>query len=207
MKGTLRRLSGQVLRATTAFLLLAALLGFAGWSWASAAPDRGRDTRAELCANAARITFRALEHLDATLDDLVTDGTLTQEQADTVAASLTDGDTDGAAGRCAGIAQSVRTTIESVTDLLGLELTEIRDRRKAGESLAEIAESAGVSRDELIDAMLTGVTERLDAAEADGRITPEQRAEREEAARARIERHIDRHHNHDGPSTPEIETQ
>jgi hypothetical protein len=195
MDGPLRRLPGRLLLATTALLLLAGLLGFAGWSRASAAPDWGRDSRGELCANAARITFRALENLDSTLNDLVEDGALTQEQADTVAASLTDDDSDGATGRCAGIAQSVRTTIESVSDLLGLEWSEIRDRRKSGESMAEIAESAGVSRDELIDALLSGVTERLDTAEAGGRITPEERAEREQTARARIEHLIDRHHD------------
>ena len=205
MVGALRRSSGRTLSVLIAGAVLATLLGFAGLPQVSAAQDRGRDSRGELCADAARLTFRVLEHLDATLADLVADGTLTQEQADTVAASLTGGDSNGIAsgdsergefaGRCAGIAQSVQATMQTVSDLLGLEWTEIRDRLEDGESLAEIAESANVSRDELIDALQVGVLERLDEAEADGRITPEERAEREEAALARIERRIDRHHD------------
>lgn len=193
MAPTLRRLSGRLV-TPIAIALMVALLGNAGLSGASAAPDRGRDNRDERCADAARITFRALENLNATLEELVADGTLTQEQADTVAASLTDGNPDGRPGRCAGVARSIQTTIESVSDLLGLEWNVIRDRLQAGESLAEIAESSGISRDELIDAMLTGVDERLDTAEAAERLTPEERATREEAARARIERLIDRQH-------------
>ena len=204
MVGALRKSPGRILSVFVAGIVLATLLGITGLSQVSAAPDRGRDSRGELCADAARMTFRVLEHLDATLVDLVADGTLTQEQADTVAASLTGGDADDATGRCAGIAQSVNATMQAVTDLVGLEWSDIRDRLQAGESLADIAESTGVSRDELIDAFLTGVTERLDDAEADGRITPEERAEREEAALARIERLIDRHHEDDG--TPEAET-
>ena len=201
MIGAIRRSTGRALIVATALLVLATLVGFAGLSAASAAQDRGRDSRGELCADAARMAFRALGHLDATLEDLVADGTLTQEQADTVTASLTNGDPDavtesetapGPAVRCAGIAQSVRATMQTVSDLLGLELTEIRERLNGGESLAEIAESTGVTRDELIATLQAPVTERLDAAEEAGRLTPEERAEREDAALARIDRRIDR---------------
>ena len=138
MVGALRRSSRRTLSVLIAVIVLATLLGFAGLSQVSAAQDRGRDSRGELCADAARLTFRVLEHLDATLADLVADGILTQEQADTVAVSLTDGDPDGVAsgnsqrgefvGRCASIAQSVQATMQTVSDLLGLEWTEIRDR-------------------------------------------------------------------------------
>lgn len=201
MVRAIRRSTGRALIVATSLLVLATLLGFAGRFQASAAQDRGRDSRGELCAYAARMAFRARGHLDATLEKLVEDGTLTQEQADAVTASLSTGDPDvvtdresatGPAARCAGIAQSARATMQTVSDLLGLEWTEIRERRDGGESLAEIADSTGVSRDELIAALLAPVTERLDAAEETGRLTPDERAVREDAAVGRIERRIDR---------------
>lgn len=221
MVGAIRKSTGRAIIVATALLVLAALVGFAGLPAASAAQDRGRDSRGELCADAARITFRALSHLDATLADLVEDGTLTQEQADIVTASLTGGGPDavtasetatGPAARCAGIAQSVQATMETLSVLLGLEWTEIRERIQSGESLAEIAESSGVSRDELIAALLAPVTERLDDLEEAGRLTAEERAEREDAALARIERQIDRHgagetESGSGDATPESDSE
>ena len=220
MVGTIRRSIVRTLIVFAALLCLAPLVGFPGLSQASATQDRGRNGRGELCAGAARMTVRALAQLDGALEDLVDDGTLTREQADIVATSLTDGDPGavtatvsaaGPAARCARIAHSVGVTMQTVSDLLGIEWVEIRERLYGGESLAEIAESTGVSRDELVATLQEQVAKRLDAAEEAGRLTSEERSEREDAARVRIERLIDRHGTGEaesefGGATPESES-
>lgn len=215
---------GLFLTATT-LMVLTALIGGAVLREAAAAPrERFRD-RPGVCAPAARIALGLESRLDARLSDLVADGTLTRDQADAVVASLTNPDaiapiaTDSTptstadsdrtrrqiaaarAERCAAAAQNAQATVQAVSDLLALDPPEVADRLAAGESLAEIAESEGVSRSDLISALQTGVTARLDAAEAAGSLTPEDRATREAATLTRIETLIDRHRGDRLPET------
>jgi len=198
-------------------MLVSALIGGTVLREAAAAPRDRLHGHHGVCAPAARIALGLESRLDARLSDLVADGTLTQDQADTVVASLTTPDaidpvaTDSTptstddtdrtrreiaaarAERCAAAAQNAQATVQAVSDLLGLDLPEITGRLAAGESLAEIAESEGVSRADLISTLQTGVTARLDAAEAAETLTTEDRATREAAALTRIETLIDRH--------------
>lgn len=199
-----------LLIVATTLMLLAAHIGGSLLRDAAAAPrDRGRDGRG-LCALSVKIALAANARLDTALSGLVADGTLTQDQADAVVSRLTDPDlgtspstpatTDAGtrreiaanrAARCAAAAQNARATAEAVSALLGLEPSEIRARLAAGESLAEIADSEGVSRGDLIAALQTGALARLDAAEAAGALTAEDRAAREAASLTRIESLID----------------
>ena len=116
----------------------------------------------------------ATDRIAEALAPLVTDGTITQAQADAVASHLADelplGHRHGF-GMRAGFGQEV-------ADVLGLTTDELRTRLQGGESLADIAEAEGVDVQAVVDAIVAEHDERLDQAVADGRITQEQADER-----------------------------
>ena len=68
--------------------------------------------------------------------------------------------------------------------LTGLTPREVRDLLADGQSLSAIAAGHGSSEQAVIDAVLARLGERLDQAVANGRITPEEKASRLDAARA-----------------------
>lgn len=120
------------------------------------------------------------------LAPLVEDGTITQDQADSIAESLAErgfGRGHHRHGFRAGES-------EVVTELLGLTEAEIRTEIQAGSTLAEVAEANGVATQTLIDALVTEHQEHLDQAVTDGRLTEPEAAERsadlEERVTARV---------------------
>lgn len=112
-------------------------------------------------------------HLAEILAPLVEDGTITQAQADAVVAAMLDARPMHRHGL--GFRGDIA---EAVTDVLGLDAAEIRDRLADGRSLADIAEAEGVDPQALVDAIVAERQERLDAAVDAGRLTEEQAAER-----------------------------
>lgn len=116
-----------------------------------------------------RIALRT-ERIRAALDELVEAGTVNAEQADAVAAHLSEqvpvrdrGD------RLERRAQRAERR-EFVTELLGVDAETLRDELRSGATLAEVAEANGVSTDELVDALVARAMEHLDAAVEAGRI-------------------------------------
>jgi polyhydroxyalkanoate synthesis regulator phasin len=129
------------------------------------------------------------EHLAEALAPLVEDGTLTQEQADAVVARLREAGTEAREAR--GERQDGRRgpdglgghrfpgeSATAVADLIGLTPEEMRTAIRDGSSLADLAADAGVTSDQLLDAMLSGVQERLAERVAEGDLTQEQADER-----------------------------
>lgn len=70
--------------------------------------------------------------------------------------------------------QKAQTALKAVVDLTGLSVTDIRAQRLEGKSLADIAESKGVSEQTVIDKVVTDRTAVLDQLKADGKITEAQ---------------------------------
>lgn len=129
----------------------------------------------------------ATARITEALGPLVADGTITQAQADAVAAHLAAQlpmRHRGGFGMRAGFG-------EEVAEALGLTTDELRTRLRDGESLADVAEAEGVDVQAVVDAIVAGHQVRLDEAVADGRITQEQADERaadlEEHAEAIVE--------------------
>jgi hypothetical protein len=174
---------------------------------------RGHDRHRDACRTAALAEVR----LDNVLDGLVADATLTQAQADAVAAAFrgADGTGDGTpsprrVARCAGHLERVEI-VGVVTDLLDLPADELRDRLAAGQSLTEIAAAEGVERAALVTALQDHAIARLDEAEADGRLEPERREKLQDRIFAGIERLVDAHRGDrrsrdDVPATPPAAT-
>lgn len=121
------------------------------------AADDGTDDRA---------TERT-ERVRALLQDLVDDGTITAEQADSVAAHLVENAPDRGPRHRLG-----RRIVASevITDLLGIDAQTLLSELRDGSTLAEIAEANGVDVTTLVDALVAEATERVDRAVEAGRI-------------------------------------
>lgn len=104
-----------------------------------------------------------------TLSQLVTDGTLTQEQADAVAGALEE-------NRPARPGPGPRGGfhLETAAEALGVTVDELRQALRDGQSLADVAAARGVDAQSVIDALVAEAREKLADGVADGRITQEQ---------------------------------
>jgi polyhydroxyalkanoate synthesis regulator phasin len=106
------------------------------------------------------------------LSGLVDDGSLTAEQADEVATTLSDADLrDHGSGPWPGLSVAAET--------LGLSEDDLRTALEAeGATLASVAGDQGVAVEDLVAALVQAGRERLDEAVAEGRLTQEQADER-----------------------------
>ncbi len=119
------------------------------------------------------------------LAGLVTDGTLTQEQADKVAAAFEAAraehggpgrggpgeDGHGRGGPGGGGHGPRGARIEAVATALGLTPEELRAEVTAGKTIAEVATANGVAVQSVIDALVTDAKDHIAQAVTDGKLT------------------------------------
>jgi hypothetical protein len=110
------------------------------------------------------------------LSGLVDDGTITQEQADAVEDALEDARPDhglgggfGHRGFVLGFGGDLSTVAES----LGISEDELRSALEDGRTIAEVAEEQGVEVQGVVDDIVAAQRERLDEAVAEGYLTQE----------------------------------
>ena len=114
-----------------------------------------------------RIGSREGKGINSLLSTLVTNGTITQSQADAITKTATD-----LRGAAKVLKQANRASLDAVvTSTLGISLDTVNTRMKAGESLAQIA---GAKKDALIAALATEVNKQIDAAVTAGKISAAQ---------------------------------
>lgn len=112
--------------------------------------------------------------LGEALSGLVGKGTITQQQADSIEEALKDSWAEQRAAR-EQERDDRRAEIDALLQsTIGADAAAVMEQLRAGKSLLEIA---GDSADELADGMLDLLTQRLDRAVQEGRITEEQAAE------------------------------
>jgi hypothetical protein len=151
----------KLIIATTAGVLT--LTGLAVAAPALADPDTAGDADSSV-----------VERITDALSGLVSDGSLTQEQADEVATTLSDAGIGGHGGHHGG-----RLDLEAAATALGLSEDDLRKALETdGTTLAQVTEDQGVEVDALIDALVTAEQERIAQAVEDGRFTQEQADER-----------------------------
>ena len=122
------------------------------------------------------------ERLTETLAPLVTDGTITEDQRDAVietllAARRSAGDEENPGwhrGRRHGGSQASAPAGE-LAELLDLTPQELAAGLRAGDTLADLAADAGVETSGVVDLLLEGATDRVDAAAEAGRIESDDR--------------------------------
>ena len=126
-----------------------------------------------------------------TLQSLVDDGTITAEQADEVTSHLIENRPDrderreNREGRREA-RQERRQAPEAVQELLGLSAEELREQLRAGATLGDIATDQGLDPEDVVAAIVTEMTERVDAAVAEGKIDADTAAEKLADAEERI---------------------
>ena len=109
------------------------------------------------------------------LAPLVSDGTLTQDQADKVVETLKDsfpGRGGPGMGRAGGIA------LDTAANALGMSADDLRTALRDGQTIAQIAQSKGVDVQTVIDALVAEAKTRLDERVTAGDITQAQADQR-----------------------------
>jgi hypothetical protein len=105
--------------------------------------------------------------ISSLLSGLVSNGTITQSQADAITKAAQD-----ARAAAKGVMDKNREAINSViTSTLGISLDSLKSRLKAGESLATIA---GDKKAALITAISAEINKQIDAAVTAGKLTATQ---------------------------------
>jgi polyhydroxyalkanoate synthesis regulator phasin len=152
-------------------LVIAASAGVLTLSGLAVAVPALADTSSTAAAGAS-----AAERIKDALSGLVTDGSLTQEQADEVATTL-DGAGIGGGGH--GGHHGGRLDPAAAAAALGMTGAELDTALEAdGATLATVAEQQGVAVDTLVATLTDAEEERIAQAVTDGRITQEQADQR-----------------------------
>jgi hypothetical protein len=107
------------------------------------------------------------KRMSSMLSGLVSNGTITQSQADAIIKAA-----EGMRAASKSIKDANRTALDSViTSTLGISLDTLTSRLKAGETLSSIA---GDKKSALITALAAEINKQIDAALAAGKITATQ---------------------------------
>ena len=107
------------------------------------------------------------KRMSSMLSGLVSNGTITQSQADAIIKAA-----EGMRAASKSIKDANRTALDSViTSTLGVSLETLASRLKAGETLSSIA---GDKKSALITALAAEINKQIDAALAAGKITANQ---------------------------------
>ena len=119
-----------------------------------------------------------LSAIKEALKGLVTDGTITQQQADRVATTLNDSEAlhrggHGGHGGHGGFGLRGGMALGTAAEALGITAEELRTALGEGKTLAEIAEAEGVETDALVDDLVAAATERIEQAVTNDRLTRE----------------------------------
>jgi polyhydroxyalkanoate synthesis regulator phasin len=128
--------------------------------------------------------------VDEALDELVDDGTLTQDQADAVSDALRDARPEhrpgGVGPSWAGRFLFGPSLLSEAADAIGVDEDELLDAVREGETIGDLAEENGVEPQTVIDALVATVRGRLDEAVANGDIEQDAADERLADATERI---------------------
>jgi ribosomal protein S20 len=109
--------------------------------------------------------------IDSVLSGLVADGTITQQQADTVKARLSE-------FRKAHhpIRNAVKDSVSVAASTIGIDAKDLVKELRTGKSVADVAAEHGVAENTVVDAIVNDLSSKLDQAAANGTITAERAA-------------------------------
>jgi uncharacterized protein YidB (DUF937 family) len=169
---TVKRIMSKITSST--FLIggfsiaMVALLLLGYTSEASAAAAKKRPARR--AASACVAVLAKDSKVNDAISDLVTNGTITQAQSDSIMEAINSNQGAGAKA-CQGLALFRAAGVgKAVTALLGLTGAEIRQDYAGGKSLTEIAQTKGVDRQQLINTIDAAIKTELDTLVSNGKI-------------------------------------
>jgi polyhydroxyalkanoate synthesis regulator phasin len=114
------------------------------------------------------------------LEELVASGTLNQAQVD----AITDALESQIGGRDLERGHHGPGHLETVAEVLGMEVDDLKTALQDGQTIAEIA---GDDVDAVTDALIAEANERIDQAVADGRLTADEAAEKQAEVAEKVE--------------------
>jgi polyhydroxyalkanoate synthesis regulator phasin len=123
-------------------------------------------------ASAAETTAGAASWVQEALTGLVSDGTITQAQADAVEAALDEARPERGHGPGGGFGDHVG--LSAIAEALQMTEDEVRAGLAEGQTIAELAAEAGVDPQAVIDAIVAAQQERLAEAVEAGELTQEE---------------------------------
>jgi uncharacterized protein YidB (DUF937 family) len=179
MKST-RKLWGWLGGGVLGFALCAALLGGTVFAASSAtSTDLGQAFIDKLAQNlgisSADLQTKIKESGDATVDDAVANGQLTQDQGARLKQRFDNGAGAGVFdfGHAFGMGPGcgVGMNIDTLASTLGLTTDELQTQLRAGTSLTDIITNQGKTVDEVVTALVAAQKTTLDQAVADGKLT------------------------------------
>lgn len=129
--------------------------------------------------------------LDKALDDLVKDGTLSQEQADKVKAKLRSG--MGHGGR-EGRPDFMGAGLAEIAKSIGITEDQLKSELKSGKSIAEVAQAHGVEPQKVINDLVAAATKKIDEAVASGKLPADRAAKLKEQLSDRITKMVNSKH-------------
>ena len=181
------------MRTKLATYALAGTLGLTGLAGAAlVAPAVASAATGDSTALDARISS-----LREALTGLVSDGSITQAQADEVATTIAEARPEGLGrgghwgGPWSGPGGGSRIDTAAAAEALGISPEELRTATKAGRTLADVAEAEGVAEADLVDALVAAAQTRLSEAVSAGRLTQAEADARAAALEARIADSLD----------------
>jgi hypothetical protein len=114
-------------------------------------------------------------HLKQALAGLVTNGTITQTQADKVASSLAaQAPPFRGPGRGGPGGRGGRVAPETVAGILGITVDQLRTAEVSGQNLTQIAATKGISKADLVSKLVAAAKTKLAAEVTGGRLTQAQ---------------------------------
>lgn len=131
-------------------------------------------------------TSERLTHIKNALKGLVSDGTLTQTQADKVATTLDQSLPRGGPGRMR------HHLLHDAAGILGMTVEQLRTAMGTDKSLADIAATKGISRDTLIDRLAAVIEKRLAEQVKAGHLTQAQADARKAEIKQKLAQAVDR---------------
>lgn len=172
---------------------------------ASSSPSPSASTSAAPAPTAADRAADRVTRITGALKGLVTDGTLTQAQADKVASTLSTSDALRGGGR-GGFGGRGHLSRETVAGILGLTTDQLRTQEQVGQTLAQIAATKSITKADLIDKLVTATKTQLAADVKAGKITQAQSDNASSTLTADVTKRVDEvhqgregHRGHGGP--------
>ena len=165
-------------------------LGLTGAALLGPSPATAQTTSSPSAGSAVSDRITALRQA---LAGLVGDDTLTQAQADRVATTLAErGLHVGHGGRGHHGRRGGRVSPEATAEAAGATVAELQAAREAGQTLAQLAQSNGVSRAALVSRLVEAAEAQLAADVTAGRLTQAQADEVRSTLPARVTEKVDR---------------
>jgi hypothetical protein len=180
------------MRTKIAALALTAGLATTGFALVGpAALAQDATTTASPSAAATEHAAARVTAIKNALAGLVSDGTINQAQADKVATTLSTSDAlrgghGGGGGKGIG-----RVSSETVAQILGITVDELRAQQQAGQTLAQVADAEGISKADLISKLVAAAKTQLAANVTAGRITQAQADEKAAELQVKITEKVD----------------